>query len=69
MQLSETSQAAVIYHLNLFQRSGLAIKDGRNYYLRSHTLEETLEEVEHDMHRRFEHLKSVARKIEERNRY
>jgi hypothetical protein len=63
MQLSEVSQAAVIYHLNLFQRSGLVIKDGRNYYLRGHTLEQTLEEIEGDMRRRFEQLKEIARKV------
>lgn len=66
MQLSETSQAAVIYHLNLFQRSGLVSKDGRNYFLRGGTLGQTLEELENDMHRRFEHLKEVAKKIEEK---
>jgi predicted transcriptional regulator len=66
MQLSETSQAAVIYHLNNFQRSGLLVKDGRNYYLRGHTLEQTLEEMEGDIHSRFEHLKSIARKIGEK---
>ncbi len=66
MQLSEVSQAAVIYHLNSFQRSGLVIKDGRNYYLRGRTLAATLEEMENDMQRRFGHLKAIARKIEER---
>jgi len=66
MQLSEVSQAAVIYHLNMFQRSGLVIKDGRNYYLRGHTLEATLEEMENDMNRRFENLKAIARRIEAR---
>lgn len=64
MTLSETSQAAVIYHLNNFQRSGLVIKDGRNYYLRGHTLSQTLDEMEEDIRRRFEHLKQIARKIE-----
>ena len=63
MALSEVSQAAVIYHLNLFQRSGLVAKDGRMYYLRGHSLEQTLEEIEGDMHRKFEHLKEIARKI------
>jgi len=58
MELSATSQAAVIYHLNNFQRSGLVIKEGRNYFLRAHTLEQTLEEMESDIHRRFGHLKS-----------
>lgn len=66
MALGEVSQAAVIYHLNLFQRSGLVVKDGRMYYLRGRTLEQTLEEMESDMQRRFEHLKSVAKKIEEK---
>jgi hypothetical protein len=69
MQLSESSQAAVIYHLNLFQRSGLVIKDGRNYFLRGRTLEQTLEELENDMHRRFEHLRGIAKKIEEKGSY
>ncbi|MFH0737970.1 MAG: hypothetical protein V1827_05110 [Candidatus Micrarchaeota archaeon] len=64
MQLSETTQAAVIYHLNLFQRSGLVVKDGRNYYLRGRSLEDTLDELENDMHRRFEHLRSVAKKVD-----
>ncbi len=66
MELSETSQAAVIYHLNNFQRSGLVVKDGRNYFLRGQSLSETLEEMEGDIRRRFEHLKQVARKIEEK---
>jgi hypothetical protein len=64
MALGEVSQAAVIYHLNLFQRSGLVTKDGRMYYLRGHTLEQTLEELENDMHRRFDYLRGIARKVE-----
>jgi hypothetical protein len=63
MQLSEVSQAAIIYHLNQFKRSGLVVKDGRNYYLRAHTLENTLDEMQNDMNRRFERLKEIARKI------
>jgi len=68
MALSEVSQAAIIYHLNLFQRSGLVIKEGRNYVLRGYTLENTLGELENDMHRRFESLKEIARKIEGKER-
>jgi predicted transcriptional regulator len=63
MQLSEVSQAAIIYHLNQFKRSGLLIKDGRNYYLRAHTLENTLDEMQSDINRRFDTLKEIARKI------
>ncbi len=64
MQLSEVSQAAIIYHLNQFRRSGLVVKEGRNYYLRGHTLEHTLEEMEGDMLRRFGRLKKIAKKID-----
>ena len=64
MQLGVVSQAAVIYHLNHFRRSGLVIKDGRNYYLRAHTLSQTLEEMENDMSRRFERMKEIAKNIE-----
>ncbi len=64
MQLSEVSQAAIIYHLNQFMRSGLVVKEGRNYYLRGHTLEHTLEEMESDMLRRFGRLKKIAKKID-----
>jgi predicted transcriptional regulator len=68
MQLSEVSQAAVIYHLNMFQRSGIVIKDGRNYYLRGTTLEQTLEEIENDMRRRFDQLKMIAKKVDEKGK-
>lgn len=64
MELGEMSQAAVIYHLNLFQRSGLVVKDGRNYYFRGFTLSNALDELENDMHRRFAQLKSLSKKIE-----
>ncbi|MFH1394320.1 MAG: hypothetical protein ABII71_00705 [Candidatus Micrarchaeota archaeon] len=60
------TQAAVVYHLNIFQGSGLIIKQGRRYYLRSSTLEGTLEEMEQDMIRRMARLRKIARIIEER---
>jgi len=66
MELSAVSQAAVIYHLNLFQRSGLVVKDGRNYILRGFSLVSALEELEADMRRRFESLRHVAKKIEDK---
>ncbi|MBI5046297.1 winged helix-turn-helix transcriptional regulator [Candidatus Micrarchaeota archaeon] len=59
------TQAAVIYHLNIFMRSGIVIKEGRTYYLRADDLERTLQEIEEDMQRRFERMKRIAKKIEE----
>ena len=64
MQLGAVTQAAIVYHLNQFKRSGLVIKEGRNYYLRGHTLEHTLEEMEGDMLRRFKRLKEIGKKID-----
>lgn len=63
-QLSHVTQAAIIYHLNQFRRTGLVVKEGRNYYLKGHTLENTLEEMESDMSRRFERMKKIAKKID-----
>ncbi len=63
-ELGTVSQAAIIYHLNLFQRSGLVVKEGRSYFLRADTLEHTLEDMESDIKRRFERLKKIARKID-----
>jgi predicted transcriptional regulator len=63
-QLGHVTQAAIIYHLNQFRRSGLVVKEGRNYYLKGHTLENTLEEMESDMARRFERMKKIAKKID-----
>ncbi|HSB46712.1 MAG TPA: hypothetical protein VLD37_01770 [Candidatus Bilamarchaeum sp.] len=64
MQFGEVTQAAIIYHLNLFQRSGLVVKEGRNYFLRAPTLEQTIFEMEADTRMRFEQLKKIAKKID-----
>jgi len=58
------TQAAVVYHLNIFQGSGLIIKQGRRYYLRAQDLDSTLEEIEQDMLRRMARLRKIARQIE-----
>lgn len=59
------TQAAVVYHLNIFQSSGLIIKQGRRYYLRAQTLDDTLEEIEQDMLRRMARLRRIAKKVQE----
>jgi len=65
MELGTVSQAAVIYHLNLFQRAGLVVKEGRSYFLRADNLSNTLDDMESDIRRRFERLKKIAKKIDE----
>jgi hypothetical protein len=59
------TQAAVVYHINIFQSSGLIIKKGRRYFLRGPTLEATLEEMEQDMLRRMSRLRKIAKRLEE----
>lgn len=65
MEKAGVTQAAVVYHLNTFIRSGLVVKQGRYYYLRGGSLENALEEIEHDMVRRMSRLKEIAKKIDE----
>jgi len=64
MESFDVTQAAVVYHLNTFMRSGLVIKQGRNYFLRGGSLEHALEEIENDMVRRMSQLKEIAKKID-----
>ncbi|MBD3210197.1 hypothetical protein GF318_02340 [Candidatus Micrarchaeota archaeon] len=64
MEKLPVTQAAIIYHLNTFIRSGLVVRHGRSYYLRGGSLEHALEEVESDMLRRMKRLKEVAKKID-----
>lgn len=64
MQFGAVTQAAIIYHLNLFQRTGLVVKEGRNYFLRAPTLEQTLSEMEGDLLRKFEQMKKISKKID-----
>ena len=64
MEKANVTQAAVVYHLNTFIRSGLIVKQGRNYYLRGGSLEHALEEIESDMVRRMGRLKEIAKKID-----
>ncbi|MBN1170091.1 helix-turn-helix transcriptional regulator [Candidatus Micrarchaeota archaeon] len=65
MELGTVSQAAIIYHLNIFQRAGLVVKEGRSYFLRANNLSNTLEDMESDIRRRFERLKKIAKKIDD----
>ena len=59
------TQAAIVYHLNNFMRSGLVVKHGRSYMLRGGSLQHALDEIENDMVRRMGQLKEIAKKIEE----
>lgn len=60
------TQGAVVYHLNNLIQSGFAVKQGRYYYLRKQRLDETIDELENEMLRRFERIKRIAYLIEKK---
>ncbi len=61
---TRVTQAAIIYHLNLFMRSGIVVKNGRLYALRAPTLDESLEELEMEMVNRIRKIRTVAKRID-----
>jgi predicted transcriptional regulator len=58
-------RTTVIYHLNRFIGSGLVIRRGTKYYLRSEDMESTLEELQADMEREFIRMMEFAKKMDE----
>jgi len=61
---THVTQGAVVYHMNVFIRSGIVIRQGRMYYLRAQTLDDTLSELEEYMIRRMNRLRELAKKLE-----
>jgi len=61
----EVPRSTVIYHLNRFIYSGLVIRRGRRYYLRSEDMRSTMEELQADMEREFSRLIAFADKMDE----
>ncbi|MDO8554389.1 MAG: hypothetical protein Q7S22_06275 [Candidatus Micrarchaeota archaeon] len=61
---TKVTQAAIIYHLNSFIRTGLVVKDGRNYKLRASTLDESFEELQVDLTNRIDKMRAVAQRID-----
>jgi predicted transcriptional regulator len=61
----EVPRSTVIYHLNQFIYSGLIVRKGRRYYLRSDDMKSTMEEMQADMIREFGRLMAFAEKLDE----
>ncbi len=58
-------RTTIIYHLNRFISSGLIVRRGRKYYLRSMSMEETIAELQADVLREFNKLLEFAEKFDE----
>ncbi|MGC8662573.1 MAG: hypothetical protein ACP5RT_02185 [Candidatus Micrarchaeia archaeon] len=61
----EIPRTTVIYHLNRFISSGLIIRKGRKYFLRSMSMEDTIADIQADMLREFGRLLEFAEKFDE----
>jgi len=60
----DTPRTTVIYHLNRFIHSGIVVRKGRKYCLRSTDMASTLEELQGDMEREFVRLIEFAEKMD-----
>jgi predicted transcriptional regulator len=62
------SRGTIIHHVNRLMESGLVIHEGNTYTLRVKNLQSLIEEVEKDIKRACEDLKTVAKEIDHRLR-
>ncbi len=60
----ELSRSTVIYHLNRFIETGIAIKKGRKYYLRANEMSKVIEELEYDIEREMQRMLDVAKEFD-----
>ncbi|MDE1851426.1 MAG: hypothetical protein KGH69_01915 [Candidatus Micrarchaeota archaeon] len=60
----DVPRSTVIYHLNRFICSGLVVRRGRRYYLRSEDMAGTIAELQADMDREFIRLLEFAQKMD-----
>lgn len=61
----EEPRTTVIYHLNRMIYSGIVVRRGRKYFLRSEDMESTIEELQADMEREFNRMMEFAQKMDE----
>ncbi len=58
-------RSTVIYHLNRFIYSGIVIRKGRKYYLRSNDMESTMEELQSEILHEFSRLIEFAQQLDQ----
>ena len=59
------TRGTVVHHLNKLMQSGIVVNEKNKYMLRVDNLEQLVEEVEKDMERVFDHIKNIAKDIDE----
>ncbi|MGC8568021.1 MAG: winged helix-turn-helix domain-containing protein [Candidatus Micrarchaeia archaeon] len=60
----DIGRTTIIYHLNKFIQSGLVVKRGRKYYLRSSSMYKAIEELEYDLDKEMKKMLDVAKEFD-----
>ncbi|MGC8587098.1 MAG: hypothetical protein ACP5K9_02295 [Candidatus Micrarchaeia archaeon] len=63
-KMLEEPRSTIIYHLNRLIETGVIVRKGRRYYLRSADMQSTIEELQADMMREFERFEEYAEKLD-----
>ena len=61
----DKTTGAVSYHLNRLMKANLIVKQGSSYQLRMSNLEDTVEEIEKDIHLVFERVRKISRDVDD----
>ena len=67
MELKEhvaIGRSTIVYHLNKFIETGLVVKRGRRYYLRSTAMSTAIEEIEYDLNKEMMKLLDAAKEFD-----
>ncbi len=63
---AELSRGTVVHHLNHLMDSGIVIRSHKKYHLRNDSLEMLIEELEKDVLRTLNNLKTIGQRIDKR---
>jgi len=59
------TRGTAVHHIKRYMRSGIIIKQHTSYELRTHSMKDTLDEIELDMERTIKRMKQIAEEIDE----
>lgn len=59
------TRGTAVHHIKKYMGSGIVVKHRSTYELRTHSLRETLDEIELDMERTIRRMKTIAEEIDE----
>ncbi len=61
---TKASRTTTYHHINKMIKCGILARTSRGYSLRAHTLEETIDEIEYEIHRLLKRIRKVAEMVD-----